>query len=95
MVGEKVKEPAKSALAIGTLYSNFVAANSAKPMIKKKGWEKPMQDFVKLNVDAAFYAGDLCGSIGAIIRDSQGSFIAASSSRLITPLMHYRLKHWP
>jgi hypothetical protein len=58
-----VKEPSKSALAIGVLYSNFVAANS-EPIIKKKGWEKPMQDFVKLNVDVAFYADDLCGSTG-------------------------------
>jgi hypothetical protein len=51
---EKVKEPAKSALAIDALYSNFIAANSAKLRMKKLGWVKPLQEFIKLNVNATF-----------------------------------------
>jgi hypothetical protein len=39
--GESVKEPARSALAIGALYSNFTLANSALPRMKKIGWVKP------------------------------------------------------
>jgi hypothetical protein len=35
--GKKVKDPASSAFAIGALYSNFLAAYSAKPKMKKKG----------------------------------------------------------
>jgi hypothetical protein len=46
-------------MAIGALYSNFLAAYSAKQKMKKKGWVKPVQDFVKLNVDVAFDADDL------------------------------------
>jgi hypothetical protein len=41
-----------------------------------------MHDFVKLNIDAVFYADDLRGSTGAIIRDNQGAFIAASCNRI-------------
>jgi hypothetical protein len=45
--------------------------------MKKKGWVKPMQDYLKLNVDVSFDADDLWGAIGAIIRDSHGSFVVA------------------
>jgi hypothetical protein len=49
-----VKEPAQSAIAIGALYSNYTAANSARTKLRKAGWAKPLNDFVKLNVDASF-----------------------------------------
>jgi ribonuclease HI len=77
-----VKEPAQSAIAIGALYSNYTAANSARPKLRKAGWAKPLNDFVKLNVDASFDADDLRGATGAIIRDSNGLFIAASTSKV-------------
>jgi hypothetical protein len=64
--GEHVKDPDKSATAIGALYSNFTAAYIAKPKARRVGWEKSTQDFVKLNVDAAFYADDLRGQPGRI-----------------------------
>jgi hypothetical protein len=67
-------------MTIGALYLNFVAANFVKPRPRKMGWVKLMQEFIKLNIDASFYADDLCGAIGAVIYDSQGAFIAASSS---------------
>jgi hypothetical protein len=57
--GEHVKEPTQTAIAIGALYSNFVAARSTKPKIRKEGWTKPLQEFVKLNVDASFDADEL------------------------------------
>jgi ribonuclease HI len=79
---EKVKEPAQSAIAIGALYSNYTAANSARPKLRKAGWAKPLNDFVKLNVDASFDADDLRGATGAVLRDSNGLFIAASTSKL-------------
>jgi ribonuclease HI len=43
---------------------------------------KTLQDFVKLNVDASFYADDLCGATGGVIRDSHGSFISARNSKI-------------
>jgi hypothetical protein len=40
-------------MAIGALYSNFIAAHSPKPKLQKYGWTKPLQNFIKLNVDAS------------------------------------------
>lgn len=80
--GEKVKEPVGTALAIGAIYSNFTTANSPKAKRKTKGWSKPIQSFVKLNVDASFDADDLRGTTGAVIRESKGNFVAASNSRI-------------
>ena len=45
-------------------------------------WTKPLQGFVKLNVDASFDADDLRGTTGAVLRDWHGSFIAACNSKL-------------
>jgi hypothetical protein len=42
-------------------------------------WCKPEPRQVKINVDASFYADLHAGSIGAIARDYQGSFIAAKA----------------
>jgi hypothetical protein len=50
--------------------------------MKKKGWVKPVQDYVKLNVDASFVADDLRGATGAIIHDSHGSFVVVCSTKL-------------
>jgi ribonuclease HI len=47
-----------------------------------KGWAKPPESFVKLNVDASFDADDLQGTTGAIIRDCKGTFVAASNSKI-------------
>jgi ribonuclease HI len=80
--GEKVKDPARTAIAIGALYSNFTAANSSKPKLRTMGWVKPLQNFVKVNVDASFDADDLRGATGAVIRDCHGAFLAASRGRL-------------
>jgi ribonuclease HI len=53
-------------------------------------WSKPGPREVKLNVDASFHVDSYAGSTGAIIRDQQGGFVAASSSFLqyvASPLM--------
>jgi hypothetical protein len=71
---EKMKEPAQSAIAIGVLYSNYTASNSARPKLRKAGWAKPLKDFVKLNVDASFDADDLRGATGVVIHDCNGLF---------------------
>jgi hypothetical protein len=54
-------------MAIVALYSNFVAACSPKPKIRKMSWTKPLHDFVKLNVDASFDEDQLRGATGAVI----------------------------
>jgi ribonuclease HI len=59
-----------------------MVANSEKACGKKKQrsdvkWIKPDPRQVKLNVDAAFHDESKTGSIGAIIRDYLGNFVAA------------------
>ena len=50
--------------------------------MKRHGWEKPPEDFTKLNVDAAFDVDTGTGGRGAIIRDHFGNFISAGRSNL-------------
>ncbi|VAI47995.1 hypothetical protein VPH35_105401 [Triticum aestivum] len=40
-------------------------------------WRKPDPRFIKLNVDAAFFAHEGIGATAAILRDNRGNFIAA------------------
>jgi hypothetical protein len=46
--------------------------------IRRHGWEKPPEGFVKLNIDAAFSIDSLSGATEAAIRDDHGIFIAGS-----------------
>jgi hypothetical protein len=36
-----------------------IGANSPKPKMRTMGWTKPLENFVKFNVDASFDADDL------------------------------------
>jgi hypothetical protein len=69
-------------MAIGALYSNFIAAHSPKPKLQKYGWTKPLQNFIKLNVDASLDVDGARGTTVAVIRDSYGNFITTSNSKL-------------
>jgi hypothetical protein len=51
------------------------AQNNAGPM-----WRKPKPRQLKLNVDASFYVDSCACSVGAVLRDYKGKFIATSSS---------------
>jgi hypothetical protein len=44
-----------------------IAAYSPKPKLRRDGWTKSLQIFVKLNVDASFDADVLRGTTGAVI----------------------------
>jgi ribonuclease HI len=45
-------------------------------------WTRPMPRYVKVNVDASFHEDSRSGSAGAIIRDYEGKFIAASGTSI-------------
>jgi ribonuclease HI len=76
--GEVVQSPARTAQSISTLTLNFSRAKKRKTGIDRHGWVKPKENFVKLNVDAGFNADAGTGSTGAILRDDNGGFLAAS-----------------
>jgi hypothetical protein len=60
----------------------FIAAHSPKPKLRRDGRTKPLQNFVKLNVDASSDADDLRGTTGVVIRDSYENFVVVSNSKL-------------
>lgn len=77
--GESVQNPGRSAMSIGALTSNYMRAFD-KVVSIRKGWMKPPEGKLMINVDASFVDGR--GSTGVVIRDSSGGFIAASMSFL-------------
>jgi hypothetical protein len=50
-----------------------------KPDDGKHAWSKPEIRQVKINVDGSFHIDDRAGSVGAVARDHNGRFLAASS----------------
>jgi ribonuclease HI len=46
--------------------------------ISQAKWKRPLPHQAKLNVDASYHADIGTGAVGAILRDYQGNFIAAS-----------------
>ena len=70
------------ALGIIALTSNFVNASSPKAAMKKGGWYCPPRGFMKLNVDASFDHDMLKGTMGAVLRDHKGRFIAGGNGKI-------------
>ena len=77
--GETVQVPARTAQAISTLTINYTRAKKTSSRMIRHGWSKPKENFVKLNVDAAFSFDTGTGGTGAILRDDRGLFLAASN----------------
>ncbi|PNT70332.1 hypothetical protein BRADI_2g10133v3 [Brachypodium distachyon] len=75
---EAIQSPHRSAMANGALTANYWRASKKKAKVKNIGWTKPTEEFLKINVDAAFDIDEGRGSIGAVIRDSHGKFLVAA-----------------
>jgi hypothetical protein len=61
---EKVQKPASSAQAIAAIALNYWRALKKNVRDRCLGWEKPKEDYVKLNVDAAFSPDSCSGAMG-------------------------------
>ena len=69
--GEVIQASGRSAQSIIALALNYKCikkVGGAAP-IHRHGWLKPLEDFVKLNVDAAFDVDTGAGGTGVVIRD--------------------------
>jgi hypothetical protein len=77
--GETIQHPTHSALSIATLTTNYKRAMKKSP-IRKEVWKKPLEGKLLINVDVSFRPENGSGSTDAVIRNSSGSFIAASHS---------------
>jgi ribonuclease HI len=81
---ETVLTPESMAMAIHALTLNFVrAAGKPKNTPRMNQWPVVLSGQQVLNVDASFHVGDHSGGCGAIVRDSRGNFIGASTANLM------------
>lgn len=51
--------------------------------MRSVAWMIPRYGYAKLNVDAGFDSDTLDGTIGAVLRDYHGKFIAMANEKLI------------
>ncbi|XP_047079767.1 uncharacterized protein LOC124690424 [Lolium rigidum] len=51
----------------------------AKSTGPKSPWERPAPRQIKVNVDGSFYLEEYAGSVAAVLRDTFGNFVAAST----------------
>jgi hypothetical protein len=68
-------------MSIGVLATNYCRAKK-KPIEKKETWSCPPEGCLKINVDVTFDLDIGTGIMGAIVRDSNGKFIAASCKEI-------------
>ncbi|PNT62073.1 hypothetical protein BRADI_5g25075v3 [Brachypodium distachyon] len=78
--GKPAQNPKHSATCIRAMIARFSTACNHRASIK--GWICPPLGLVKLNVDASFDGDSLSGSMGAVIRDDKGHFIAAADESI-------------
>lgn len=82
--GEDTQTASQISLAGRGLEANFIISCSPKPVRKMACWVKPRYGYVKLNVDAGFDIDTLEGTVGAVLRDHKGQFVAAANGKLDT-----------
>jgi ribonuclease HI len=76
--GESIPPVFRCKLSILAITANASKASGPSLINRDGKWQKPEPRVLKLNTDASFYADSSAGSAGAIIRDYEGSFVAAS-----------------
>uniref|UniRef100_A0A8R7ULS3 RNase H type-1 domain-containing protein n=1 Tax=Triticum urartu TaxID=4572 RepID=A0A8R7ULS3_TRIUA len=71
-------------MAIHALTLNYVhAAGKPKNAPRINQWPVVLSGQQVLNVDASFHVGDHAGGCGAVVPDSRGNFISASTANLM------------
>ena len=82
--GETVHSPEQTAMSIRALSLNFVrAAGKPKERPRLNKWPVVLSSQQVLNVDASFHVEDHTGGCGAVVRDTRGKFIGASTAYLM------------
>jgi ribonuclease HI len=82
--GESITEPRVVCSRVERLLVDFLSLK--KPVKPPKPpdihkWEKPPDNYVKVNFDGSYHAGAGAGGWGYVIRDQAGKFIAAGSGK--------------
>ena len=68
----------KCKMSILAITANAARSNLPPRNTEDAKWKRPGPRCIKLNVDGSYFADTNTGSVGAILRDFEGSFIAAS-----------------
>lgn len=79
--GREQQTTARINISVGVLAANFITTCFMKPKIRVGGWTRPRNGYVKLTVYAGFYPDSLEGSVGVVIRDHNGNFVAAANEK--------------
>ena len=79
--GEALWPTHPTALAVAALATNYMLAQRTCSKIRK-GWSKPPEGKLMINVDASFDSDTGSGSTGVVIRDATGECVAASCCHL-------------
>jgi ribonuclease HI len=75
---EEVPSTSRCRLSILSITANAAKVSKSTGTQLEVKWTSPAPRQVKLNVDASFHENEAAGAVGAIIRDYQGQFVAAS-----------------
>jgi hypothetical protein len=75
---ESVPPLSKCKMSILSIVANAAKVNS-KGGVARQRWCKPNPRHLKINVDGSFHSDSHARSIGAVVRDYKGEFIAAST----------------
>ncbi|EEC81099.1 hypothetical protein OsI_23948 [Oryza sativa Indica Group] len=80
--GERIQNPARSAMSIATLTTNYMLSNKKGKTKIQNAWKKPPEGMLMINVDAAFDIDSGSGDTGVVLRDHLGACVAASQAFL-------------
>ena len=69
--------PTRWHMSVLAIASNYHEANRKQNDNREMKWTKPDLMFIKVNVDAAYFADESAGASAAVIRDDKGNFLAA------------------
>jgi ribonuclease HI len=80
--GEPTQGADQINLAVRSMAANFIISCSPKAKRRVTAWVKPRHGYMKLNVDAGYDVDTLEGTVGAVLRDHTGKFIAAANGKI-------------
>lgn len=82
---ENIKQAGQVCGCIRRFLQDFMAASqiySVSGRIDQTTWQKPLEGYLKINVNGAFRDSTASGGSGFIIRDNQGGAVAAGAGNL-------------
>lgn len=83
--GDKAQSPNRlsfQAQKLCTEFLEFFSKRADQPRSLNLKWQYPSEEFLKINIDAAFFEHDHSGGWGFVIRDHSGSVVGSGAGKL-------------